>query len=151
MKLEHVGEHKPLWQHSTSILHDFEDPFMQKENARDASFQFFKFTSPTISIWALQKHDPSLTYNYKKMYDLSSYKWKRFRFSKVVLFIPCDTTIGALHGVPSSIVNYTLKALRGISRFWDHTFSQAEFAKYGIIHGSIRIRGRVLLKREGLM
>ena len=50
MKLEYVGEHKPLWQHSASILHDFEDPFMQKKSARDASFQFFKFISPTIGI-----------------------------------------------------------------------------------------------------
>ena len=38
MKLEHVGEPKPLWQHSVSILHDFED----------ASFQFCQFISPTI-------------------------------------------------------------------------------------------------------
>ena len=28
MKLEHVGEAKPLWQHNATILHDFEDPFM---------------------------------------------------------------------------------------------------------------------------
>ena len=26
---------------------------------------------------------------------------------------------------------------RGKLRFWDHTFSQAEFDKYGIVHGSI--------------
>jgi len=26
---------------------------------------------------------------------------------------------------------------RGDSKFWDHTFSQAEFTKDGIIHGSI--------------
>jgi len=38
MKLEHVREHKPLWQYSASILHDFKDPFMQKENAQDANF-----------------------------------------------------------------------------------------------------------------
>ena len=38
MKLEHVGEPKPLWQHSTSIHHDFEDPFLQKEDAQDESF-----------------------------------------------------------------------------------------------------------------
>ena len=41
MKLEHVGEPKPLWQYSATILHDFEDPFIQMESARDASFQFF--------------------------------------------------------------------------------------------------------------
>ena len=28
MKLEHVGEFKPLWQHSASILYDFEGFFM---------------------------------------------------------------------------------------------------------------------------
>ena len=39
IKLEHVGEPKPLWQHNATILHDFKDLFMQKESARDASFQ----------------------------------------------------------------------------------------------------------------
>jgi len=34
--------------HGISIRHDFEDPFLQKENARDESFQFFKFISLTI-------------------------------------------------------------------------------------------------------
>jgi len=38
IKLEHVREPRPLWQHSATILHNFEDPFMQKESARDASF-----------------------------------------------------------------------------------------------------------------
>jgi len=31
IKLEHVGEPKPLWQYSATILYDFEDSFMQKE------------------------------------------------------------------------------------------------------------------------
>jgi len=38
MKLKYVGEPKPFWQHSASILQDFKDLFMQKESARDASF-----------------------------------------------------------------------------------------------------------------
>jgi len=110
---------------------------MQKESARDASFQFFKFISPTIDTCARRKHDLSLTYNYKEMYDLSSYKWKRFKFFKVILFISCHTTIGVLHGVPSSIANCTLEALRSRSRFWDHIFPETEFAKNDIVHGSI--------------
>ena len=136
MKLEHVREPKSLWQHSATILHNFKDNFMQKESAQDASFQFFKFISPTIGTWARQKHDPSLTYSYKKMYDLSNYNWKIFRFSKVMHIISYNTTIGVLHGVPSSIVNCTLETLRGRSRFWDHTFPQSEFAKDGIVHDS---------------
>ena len=48
--------------HDTVILHDFEDLFMQKENSRDESFQFFKFISPTIGTWTQRKHDPSLSY-----------------------------------------------------------------------------------------
>jgi len=145
-----MWEPKPFWQHSASILHVFKEPFMQKESARDASFQIFKFISLTIGIWARRKHNPSLTYSYKEMYDLSSYKWKRFRFSKVTPFIPSNTTINVLHGVPSSIINYILEAFRGRSRFWDHTFSQAEFARDDIIHGLIGTRGWVLLKRKGL-
>ena len=38
--------------HDTSILYGFKDPFMRKESARDKSFNFFKFISPTISTWA---------------------------------------------------------------------------------------------------
>jgi len=38
-----------------------------------------------------------------------------------MFFIPCNTTIGVLHGMPSFIVNCTLEALRGRSIFWDHT------------------------------
>jgi len=38
--------------HGTSILHGFEDPFMQMESARDENFNFFKFISLTISMWA---------------------------------------------------------------------------------------------------
>jgi len=37
---------------STFILQGFEDPFIQKESARDESFKFFKFISPAISTWA---------------------------------------------------------------------------------------------------
>ena len=70
------------------------------------------------------------------MYDLSSYKWKRFRFSKVIPFIPCNMTIGVLHGVPSSIDYCVLEDFRGRS-IWDQTFPQVEFAKDGIVHGSI--------------
>ena len=43
----------------TYIHHDFEDPFLQEENAQDKNFQFFKFISPTIGIWTQRKHDPS--------------------------------------------------------------------------------------------
>ena len=35
----------------TSILYDFEDPFLQEKNSQDESFQFFKFISPTIGTW----------------------------------------------------------------------------------------------------
>ena len=34
--------------HGASILHDFEDPFMWKESARDESFNIFKFILPSI-------------------------------------------------------------------------------------------------------
>ena len=37
--------------HGASILHDFEDPFMRKESARDEIFKFFKFMPPSISTW----------------------------------------------------------------------------------------------------
>jgi len=39
INLKHVGEPKPLWQHSSSILHDFEDSFLQNDSARAKSFQ----------------------------------------------------------------------------------------------------------------
>jgi len=52
-------------------------------------------------------------------------------------FILCNTTIGILDGVSSSNVNCTLKDLRGRSKYWDHTFPQAEFAKDGIVHDLI--------------
>ena len=32
-------------------LHDFEDLFLQKENAQDDSSKFCEFISPTISMW----------------------------------------------------------------------------------------------------
>jgi len=44
------------------IHHDFEDPFMREESARDEKFKFFKFMSLTIGMWAQRKHDPSLSY-----------------------------------------------------------------------------------------
>jgi len=50
---------KDIQHHDTSIRHDFEDPFLQEENAQDKNFQFFKFISPTIGIWTQRKHDPS--------------------------------------------------------------------------------------------
>ena len=37
--------------HGTIILHYLEDPFLQKKSAKDDSFKFFKFISPTISTW----------------------------------------------------------------------------------------------------
>ena len=49
LKLEHVREPRALWQHNATIFHDFKDHFIQKECVREASFQFFKFISPTIS------------------------------------------------------------------------------------------------------
>ena len=48
--------------HGTSLRHDFKNPFLQEENTRDKSFQFFKFISPTIGTWTQRKHDPSLVY-----------------------------------------------------------------------------------------
>jgi len=42
---------RDIQHHGTSIRHDFEDHFLQEENAQDKSFQFFKFISPTISTW----------------------------------------------------------------------------------------------------
>ena len=42
---------EPPWHHNVSILHDFENPFIQKESARNESFKFFKFISPSISTW----------------------------------------------------------------------------------------------------
>jgi len=45
----------------TFIFYNFKDPFLQEENARDESFQFFKFISPTIGTWTRRKHDPSLS------------------------------------------------------------------------------------------
>ena len=89
------------------------------------------------------KANPSLSYNYEEIYDLTNYRWKRLRIFKVILFISCHMTISILHGVPSSIVNCTLKVLRDRSRFWDHTFPQAEFAKDGIINGSFDRNSRM--------
>jgi len=37
--------------HGTIILHDFGDPFLRKKSAKDDSFKFFEFISPTISTW----------------------------------------------------------------------------------------------------
>ena len=48
--------------HDTSIRYDFENPFLQEENAQDESFQFFKFKLPTITTWTRRKHDPALSY-----------------------------------------------------------------------------------------
>ena len=69
-----LEEFKPPWHHSASTLHDFKDPSMRKESASDENFQVFKFISPIIGTWAQREHDPSLSYNYKEMYGLSSYK-----------------------------------------------------------------------------
>ena len=52
--LEILSSMRNFQHHDTFILHDFEDPFMQKESARDETFKFFKFVSPTISAWAQQ-------------------------------------------------------------------------------------------------
>jgi len=37
--------------HGVIILHDFEDPFLQKKSANDDSSKLFDFISPTISMW----------------------------------------------------------------------------------------------------
>ena len=66
-----------------------------------------------------------------------------------MFFIQCNTIIGVRHGVPSSIVNCTLEALQGRSRFWDQTFSQAEFAKDDIIYGRIDRNSRKSSFEEG--
>ena len=43
---------RDIQHHDASILHGFEVSFMQKESARNESFKFFKFISPTISTLA---------------------------------------------------------------------------------------------------
>ena len=50
---------------STSILYDFEDPFLHEKNSQDESFQFFKFISPTVSTWAqrVSQSVPNFTSN----------------------------------------------------------------------------------------
>jgi len=53
---------RDIQHHGTSIHHDFEHPFLQKESVRGERFKFFKFISPTIGMWAQRKHDPSLSY-----------------------------------------------------------------------------------------
>ena len=50
-KLEVLPSMKDNHHHDTIILHEFEDSFKQKENARDERFNFFKFISLTISTW----------------------------------------------------------------------------------------------------
>jgi len=43
---------RDIQHHDASILYGFEDFFMHKKSARDESFKFFNFISPTISMWA---------------------------------------------------------------------------------------------------
>ena len=49
---EKLPSMRDIQYHGASILHDFEDPFMGKENVIDESFKFFKFISSSISTWA---------------------------------------------------------------------------------------------------
>ena len=48
---EELSPMRDIQYQGTSICHDFEDPFVQKKNAWDESFQFFEFISPTINTW----------------------------------------------------------------------------------------------------
>jgi len=50
--LEILPSMKDNQHHITCILHDFEDCFMRKKSAKDESYKFFKFVSPTINTWA---------------------------------------------------------------------------------------------------
>ena len=49
--LETLLSMRDIQHYGTFILQGYEDPFMQKESARDESFKFFKFISPAISTW----------------------------------------------------------------------------------------------------
>jgi len=49
--LEVLPSMKDSYHHGTIIFHDFEDPFLPKENAQDDNSKFFEFISPTISMW----------------------------------------------------------------------------------------------------
>jgi len=53
-KLEVLPSMEDNHHHGTIIFHDFEDPFMQKENAQDDNSKFFEFISPTD--WSLMLH-----------------------------------------------------------------------------------------------
>ena len=50
-RLETLAPMEDIPHHGTSILHGFEGSFLLKESARDKSFNFFKFISPTINMW----------------------------------------------------------------------------------------------------
>jgi len=119
---------------------------------RVLEMQAFNFSS-SYHLLLAHGRDKSMIHqlatSYKKMYDLSSYKWRRFRFSNVMLFISCNTITGVLHCVPSSIVNCTLEAFRDRSRFWDNPFPQIEFAKDDIIHDSFDRNSRTSSFEEG--
>ena len=46
---ERLPTMRDIQHHGASILHDFENPFMRKESARDESFKFVKFILTIIS------------------------------------------------------------------------------------------------------
>ena len=51
-KLEVLPSMEDNHHHGIVILYDFENPFMRKESAREESFSFFMFVSPTNCMWA---------------------------------------------------------------------------------------------------
>ena len=49
---EELPPMREIQHYDTSIIRCFENLFMQKKSTRDEIFKFFKFASPTISMWA---------------------------------------------------------------------------------------------------
>jgi len=124
--------------HGTIILHDFEDPFMRKESARDESFNFFKFISSTINTGA------RCSSKYAK-FHLHSYlekssQWKQVNElweHDVCVWLddggaPTNQSIWDKNYIEDSMTQHYMEFdedHRDESRFWDHIFPQAEFDK----------------------
>jgi len=122
---------------------------MLKESIRDKSFNFFKFISPTISTWVqrVPQGMPNSIYN-RTLKDLGS---KPMNYRSIVYVYdwmmkehqPIGIDYQPIRGddyIEDSMMQHYMEFnedCRGESRFWDHSFPQAEFA-YNMAHDSTR-------------
>ena len=118
---------RDIQHHDASILHDFEDPSMEKESARDESYVFFKFISPTISTQAQRVLQGMLNFISNRTLKDLLHKSEPMNFGSIMY-----------------MYGWIMEEHQPI------TFPQAEFAKGDIVQ-LIGTRGQVHLKREGLM